>query len=67
MLIIVATKKGWVRMSLLEKLYSFIILLSVVLGLGLGNFMTAANYAELFIVPLLIGMQTWLQWRDLKR
>lgn len=43
-------------MSLLEKLYSFIILLSVVLGLGLGNFMTAANYAELFIVPLLIGM-----------
>ncbi|WP_134704919.1 arsenic resistance protein [Ammoniphilus sp. YIM 78166] len=43
-------------MNLVEKLYSFIILLSVVLGLGLGNFMIATNYAELFIVPLLIGM-----------
>ncbi|RXT03901.1 arsenic resistance protein [Ammoniphilus sp. CFH 90114] len=43
-------------MSLLEKFYSIIILLSVVLGLGLGNFMIVANDADLFIVPLLIGM-----------
>lgn len=42
------------QMGFIEKVYSFIILLSVGVGLGLGHF--GVDYIERFIIPLLIGM-----------
>lgn len=43
-------------MSLIEKLYTIIILLSVIIGLASGQFDAIRNNAEFFIVPLLVGM-----------
>src|SRR5690625_1734087 len=43
-------------MSLIEKLYSFIIFASVIVGIGIGQFETIRGSAEFFIVPLLIIM-----------
>lgn len=43
-------------MSLIEKLYSLIIFLSVVIGLGLGQIEIISKNAEVFIVPLLVSM-----------
>jgi len=43
-------------MSIIEKLYSIIILLSVAIGLGAGQFEFFKNNADFLIVPLLVGM-----------
>lgn len=43
-------------MSLIEKLYSFIIFISVIVGIGIGQFETVRGSAEFFIVPLLVIM-----------
>jgi ACR3 family arsenite efflux pump ArsB len=43
-------------MSLLEKLYSLIIFLAVVVGLSLGQIDLIRAYAESFILPLLVAM-----------
>lgn len=43
-------------MSLLEKLYTMIILLAVIIGLGVGQVGTIRAQAGFFIVPLLVGM-----------
>src|SRR5699024_10014837 len=43
-------------MSLIEKLYSFIIFISVIVGNGIGQFETVRGSAEYFIVPLLVIM-----------
>lgn len=43
-------------MSLLEKLYSFIIFLAVIIGIGFGQFDIVRDHAESFIVPFLMAM-----------
>ncbi|UTR13990.1 bile acid:sodium symporter [Salipaludibacillus sp. LMS25] len=43
-------------MSLLEKLYSLIIFLAVVVGLSLGQINLISTHAESFILPLLVAM-----------
>ncbi|GAA0466008.1 arsenic resistance protein [Alkalibacillus silvisoli] len=43
-------------MNLLEKLYSLIIFLAVVIGLGIGQFELVRDNAESFIIPLLVAM-----------
>ncbi len=50
-------------MNQVEKLYTIIILCSVLLGLGLGQWEFAGHYGLMLIVPLLIGMlyMTFLQ------
>src|SRR5690625_3061769 len=50
--------KGYDRkiMSLIEKLYSFIIFISVTIGIGIGQFEIVRGSAEIFIVPLLVIM-----------
>src|SRR5690625_893464 len=43
-------------MSLIEKLYSFIIFISVIIGICIGQFEIVRGSAEFFIVPLLVIM-----------
>jgi len=43
-------------MSLIGKLYSFIILISVIAEISIGQFETIRGSAEFFIVPLLVTM-----------
>src|SRR5690625_1058331 len=43
-------------MNLIEKLYSIIIFISVLIGISLGQFNFVRENAELFIVPLLVAM-----------
>lgn len=43
-------------MSLIEKLYSLIIFLAVIIGISIGQVEAIRNNAETFIVPLLVAM-----------
>lgn len=43
-------------MNIIEKLYTPIIFLAILLGMGLGQFQMVSRHAESFIVPLLIAM-----------
>ncbi|MBB6451773.1 ACR3 family arsenite efflux pump ArsB [Salirhabdus euzebyi] len=43
-------------MSLFEKLYTFIILLAVIIGLSIGQIEVIRSNAESFIIPLLVAM-----------
>ncbi len=43
-------------MNLLEKLYTFIIFLAVLIGIGIGQTELIRANAESFIVPLLVAM-----------
>ncbi|GAE27063.1 hypothetical protein JCM9140_3175 [Halalkalibacter wakoensis JCM 9140] len=49
-------------MNLLEKLYSLIILLAVIIGLGVGQVERVSTYAEILIVPLIIAMLYMLRF-----
>ncbi len=43
-------------MKTIEKLYSLLIFLAVLIGISIGQFEMIANHAEMFIMPLLIAM-----------
>lgn len=57
-------------MYLIEKLYSLIIFIAVIIGIGIGQFEVIRDKAEIFIVPLLVIMLyiTFLQipFEDIK-
>jgi len=44
------------ELSLIEKMYSFIILLAVIVGISIGQVELIQTNVEIFIVPLLVAM-----------